>query len=414
MDRERLVRELLYQIRLGEDSQYEFKRVHIDAGTIRGPKQNDIAAELAAFANAKGGALVLGVDDKTRDVTGIPTESLDAVQGLLTRACQDNIDPPLYIFTRLVELPNHQGEMNPVIYVRVDKSLYVHSSNGRYYHRVNESKKEMPPDYLARLMMQRSQARMVWFDEQPVPGTGETDLDAALVKRFTRETQPMAGQLRKLKLIVKDEEGNECLSVAGVLMATANPAQWLPQAYIQAVCYSGERRDADQQRDAQDITGPLDRQVMQALAFIERNMKTAATKSIGRRDIPQYSLKSLFEALVNAVAHRDYAIYGGKIRLHLFADRLVIASPGALVNTMEVDELELRQATRNQLITTLLARCPVELAAVERSLMMDKRGEGVPLVLDESERLSGKRPTYQMVGEELQLTIYAAEKETDV
>jgi len=137
-------------------------------------------------------------------------------------------------------------------------------------------------------------------------------------------------------------------------------------------------------------------------------MKTTATKTIGRKDIPQYSLKAIFEALVNAVAHRDYSIYGVKIRLHMFKDSLVIASPGALVNTMEVDELELRQASRNQLITTLLARCKIDHPGIERNLMMDKRGEGVPVVLEESERLSGKRPSFEMVGEELQLTIYAA------
>lgn len=413
MDRERLVRELLYQIRLGEDSQYEFKRVSVEGGSIKGPKQRDIAEEMAAFANAKGGVVVLGVDDYTRGVMGIPSECLDAVQGMLTRACQDNIEPPLSIYTRLVELPDQAGELRPVIYVHIDKSLYVHSSNGRYFHRVNESKKEMPPDYLGRLMMQRSQARMVWLDELPVPGTDESDLDASLVERFIRGNQPTAGQLRKLKLLVRDEESTERLSVSAVLMTTDDPAQWIPSAYIQAVCYSADRRHADDQLDARDLYGPLDRQVMQALAFVERNMKTAATKNIGRMDIPQYSLNAIFEALVNAVAHRDYGIYGMKVRLHMFADHLVIASPGALINTMEVDELELRQASRNQLITSLLARCRVDHPEIERTLMMDKRGEGVPLILDESERLSGKRPAYAMVGEELQLTLYAAKKESD-
>jgi len=194
-------------------------------------------------------------------------------------------------------------------------------------------------------------------------------------------------------------------------MATTEPHQWLPDAYIQAVSYSGANRDAEDQLDAQDITGSLDAQVTQALRFVERNMKTAATKTIGRKDIPQYSLKAVFEALVNAVAHRDYAIYGSKIRLHMFADRLVLSSPGALVNTLEVGDLELRQATRNQLIATLLARCPVASPEVDRAMMMDKRGEGVPVIVNESERLSGRRPEYRMVGEELQLTIFAAAKD---
>lgn len=408
MDRERLVRELLYQIRLGEDSRYEFKQVTFKGKKLQGPEQKDLAIELAAFANTKGGCFILGVHDKTRDVLGIPTDKIDLVQQRITAACQDSIAPPLNVYTRTVELPDKQGNQHPVIYVQVDKSLFVHTANGRYYHRVNESAREMKPDYLARLMMQRSQARMIWFDEQPVPRTEEADLDPALSQRFLRGDQPAALQLRKLKLLTQDEDNNTRLSVAGVLMATNTPGQWLPGAYIQAVCYKSQHRDADDQLDAQDITGPLDQQVMQALGFVERNMKTAATKTIGRKDIPQYSLRAVFEALVNAVAHRDYAIHGSKIRLHMFSDRLVIASPGALVNTLEVDELELRQATRNQLIASLLARCSVSHGQVDRAMMMDKRGEGVPLIMRESEELSGTKPDYQLVGEELQLTMYAA------
>ena len=411
MDREKLVKELLYQIRLGEDSRYEFKRVVTKGSAIKGPKQIDIADEMAAFANAKGGFLLLGIENKTHQVSGIPLAMLDQIQQLLTRACQDNIDPPLAIFTRSIELPDNEGNQKPIIYVRIDKSLFVHASGGRYYHRVGESKKEMAPDYLARLLMQRSQARMIWFDEQAVPGTTPDDMDSSLAQRYLRDRgQSAAIQQRKLKLIVNDDDNNERLSVSGVLMATADPTQWLPSAYIQAVCYSDDKRDANDQLDAQDLTGPLDQQALQALSFVERNMKTAATKEIGRKDIPQYSLKAVFEALINAVAHRDYAVYGMKIRLHMFADCLVIASPGALVNTMDVDGLELRQATRNQLLTSLLARCRIDHPTIERNLVMDKRGEGVPVIMDEAERLGAQRPEYRLVGEELQLTLYAATK----
>jgi len=416
MDREKLVRELIYQIRLGEDSSYEFKKVTFKGGKIEGPTQKDLANEIAAFANTKGGVLLLGVNDKMqagkpREVLGIEPVRIDTVQGMITRASQDNINPPITPYTRIVEIPDHEGNQKPVIYIEIDKSLFVHSSNGKYYHRANESKKEMAPDYLGRLMMQRSQARMIWFDEQPVPRTQDADLDEALAKRFLRGNQPASIQFKKLKLLVEDEDQQLRLSVAGALMATTEPHQWLPDAYIQAVSYSGAARDADDQLDAQDIIGSLDAQVTQALRFVERNMKTGATKTIGREDVPQYSLKAVFEALVNAVAHRDYAIYGSKIRLHMFSDRLVLSSPGALVNTLEVGDLELRQATRNQLIATLLARCPVAGVEVDRGMMMDKRGEGVPIIVNESERLSGRSPEYRMVGEELQLTIFAAAKD---
>ena len=412
MDRDKLIRELLYQIRLGEDSGYEFKRIDIKGQTIKGPSQQDLADEMAAFANQKGGYLVLGVEDKSKAVSGIPLEMLDAVQQRVKNAARDNIEPPLPIYTRLLTLPDAEGDLKHVVYVVIEKSLFVHSSNGRYFHRVAESKQPMRPEYLARLMMQRSQARIVWFDESPVNGTRPDDLDISLCKKFLREKgQPESSQLRKLKMLVNDENGEQKLSVSGVLLGTSKPSEWLPHAFTQAVYYGGDRRDADDQMDAQDFTGPLDQQVVGALQFVENNMRVAARKFIGREDIPQYSLTAVFEALVNAVAHRDYDQYGSHIRLHMFADRLVVSSPGALVNTMEVDDLIARQAARNQLISSLLARCPVDHPAIRRTMMMDKRGEGVPVIIEKSRELSGKRPEYKMNGEELELTIYAASKE---
>jgi predicted HTH transcriptional regulator len=337
---------------------------------------------------------------------------LEAVQQRVKAAASDNVEPPLPIATRLLELPDEHGDMKSILHVDIEKSLFVHSSNGRYFHRVAESKQPMKQEYLARVMMQRSQSRLIWLDERPVPGTQYEDLDKSLYRKFLREeSQPDKTQLRKLRMLVSDNEGHEKLSVSGVLLGTPNPGNWLPNAFIQAVCYSGEDRHADQQLDAMDFTGPLDQQISGALSFVEKNQRVAAKKLLGREDLPQYSLTAVFEALVNAVAHRDYDIYGAHIRLHMFADRLILCSPGALVNTMEVDELMARQASRNQLITSLLARCPYEHATINRSRMMDKRGEGVPVIMSESESLSGKRPDYQMAGEELQLTIYAAQKQ---
>ncbi len=142
-------------------------------------------------------------------------------------------------------------------------------------------------------------------------------------------------------------------------------------------------------------------------------MRVEASKSGGRRDLPQYDMVAVFEALVNAVAHRDYSIEGSKIRLRLFADRLELYTPGGLPNTMTVESLAFRQASRNETITSLLAKCPVpaDIPGLEtpRATMMDRRGEGVAILLERSERLSGKRPLYELPDEsELRLTIYAA------
>ena len=159
------------------------------------------------------------------------------------------------------------------------------------------------------------------------------------------------------------------------------------------------------------ITPPLDAQALDALRFVRRNMRVAATKAVERRDVPQFSERAVFEALVNAVAHRDYSIAGARIRLHIFGNRLELYVPGALANTLTPDSMRLRQYSRNELIVSLLARCPVPgSSGAERSHMIERRGDGVPIILDESRELSGRFPLYELIDDnELRLTIWAAE-----
>ena len=71
-------------------------------------------------------------------------------------------------------------------------------------------------------------------------------------------------------------------------------------------------------------------------------------------------MRAVFEALVNAVVHRDYSRTASKIRLFMFADRLELSSPGALSNTMTVEKLRYGQATRNELLARLLSEVTVE------------------------------------------------------
>jgi predicted HTH transcriptional regulator len=182
------------------------------------------------------------------------------------------------------------------------------------------------------------------------------------------------------------------------------------------VSYRGARQDSNYQIDAKEISGPVDEQVRSALAFVRKNMKVSAKKGPARIETPQFSMRAVFEAVVNAVAHRDYSIHGSKIRLFLFDDRLELYSPGPLPNTVTIESIALRQSTRNELLTTLLAKSPVEDSPGElkRQYMMEKRGDGVPIILDESVGLSGRLPDYRMLDEaEVLLTIYAAPDSPD-
>ncbi len=246
----------------------------------------------------------------------------------------------------------------------------------------------MTSDERLRLAQQRGQARFLWFDKQPVEGTGFGSLDEVLWKPLLSTvgaTDPESA-LARMGLLTSDENGITRAAVAGVLLCSRSPEEWLPNACITATCYRGNGR-ASEQIDAQTITGPLNRQITEAVAFVVRNMRVGAYKNPARTDLPQYSEAALFEAIVNAVVHRDYSIRGSRIRLSMFADRLEINSPGGLPNNLTIDSMAVRQSTRNEALASIFGRIPVgEIrGSGNRQFFMERRGDGVPIILSETE-----------------------------
>ena len=416
--------ELLEKIRLGESSFLEFKEVRFEGARIRGPHRDSLADELAAFANGRGGVLVLGVAD-SREIVGVPLERLDAVVQLVRDACMDSIDPAIeqVVVDRLL-LPTGTGEEVAVVKVDVPRSLFVHRSPGGYMHRVADSKRPITSNVLARLFDQRGRQHVVPFDEQPLPRASLENLNPALWSRFRTQLsgEDDAAFLAKIGIAEFDEGNVAKPTVAGVLMASDDPRRWLPNAYVQAVAYRGDdiRVGADNnayQLDALDVVGPLDRQVVDSCRFVARNMKTAAVKNLGRTDKPEYDMEAVFEAIVNAVVHRDYSVHGSKVRLRLFENRLEIYSPGGIPNSLTVESLRYRQSARNEAICSLLAKCPIpdeQWLTTPRQHMMERRGEGMPIILDNSKALSGREPKIELFDHsELRLTIYAAPSDAE-
>lgn len=412
---------LLSQIAAGEDSFLEFKELVFSGKRLKGPKRNVLADEIAAFSNAHGGRLVLGIEDRTREVVGIPIEKLDSVARLVNEICHDAIDPPVDAVIERIDLPDSSGDLRWVLVLKMESSLSVHRSPGGYFLRSGLSKRRMTQDQLGRLMQQRSRSRLIQFDETAVPGTWMSHLSPALVDRFrtSRTSDDLQTLALKLGMATKTENGRTNLTLAGVLLGTRSPQRWLPNAFIQATAYRGTSigkaiDEPNYQIDAKDIFGPLDQQVEESCQFVARNQRVAARKVLGRQDRPQYDMTAIFEALVNAVAHRDYSLQRSKIRIRMFSDRLELYSPGDLVNAMTPDSMEYRQATRNEIITSLLSKCDVSrrisYVNTTRNTLMDRRGEGVPIILERSESLSGQVPVYDLIdGTELLLTIFSAE-----
>ena len=401
---------LWQQIALGEDTELELKEARFRGDRVIGPRRDDLADGLAALANGRGGRLVLGVTDERRPQRLDPAQ-LDALADLVTEICSDSVKPPLDFSHFRVSAPEPAG--GGALVVEIAEGATVHRSPGGHFRRRGDKKRQMDSAQIRRLSQARGQSDVAATDTQVVRNTGINSLRPELWRQYvsSRVDDPAEVALSKLKFLKDDSHGAPRATVGGVLLAAEDARQWLPNAWIQAVCYRGDRMDAGQQVDARDIIGPLDRQIGEAVHFVVRNRRVGAYKDPARTDVPQFSERAVFEAVVNAVVHRDYAVLGSRIRLFMFDDRLELYSPGGLCNGMTTDDLRTSQFTRNELLASRLGQCPIGdvPGTGGRQYFIERRGEGIAVIEDETFALAGERPVFESMGErELRVTLPAA------
>lgn len=393
---------------LGEDAHWEFKQIEFSGGKPKSPSQHQLADDLAAFANADGGTLLCGVTDDGQ-LQHLTREQMEALEMRIVEACRSSIAPPI-----APPIARRKLDGKGLIEVAVEAGSAMHRSPGGDLLRVGSTKRVMSSDESLRLAERRSQARLTWFDRQPMADTGFASLEEELWKPLlsASSARDPEAALFRMGILADDHTGRRCATVAGVLLCSANPQQWLPNARVIATCYAGDTR-ATGQVDARGIGGPISVQIAEAVRFVLRNARVAARKDPARVDVPQFSARAVFEAMVNAVAHRDYSIKERAVRISMFADRVEIESPGALANGLTVDNMALHQSTRNEAVASVLRYMPVkELpGAQERRYFMETRGDGVTIIIDETRRATGRDPQFELDGETLRLTIPSAELE---
>ena len=194
--------------------------------------------------------------------------------------CTDTIKPPV----RPVILRRELEEGKPFLVVEVPQGHARHDSPGGSFHRVGSSKRRMTSDERLRLAQRRGQARFLWFDKQAVPETGFRTLDESLWKPLLSAEGAADPELalEKMGLLSRGENGVTRATVAGVLLCSRAPEEWLPNACITATCYRGEDR-ATGQLDAQTIGGPLKQQISHAVAFAVRKHAGGGAEDAGAR-----------------------------------------------------------------------------------------------------------------------------------
>lgn len=371
--------ELLEIIAGGEDSYTEFKR---DIS-----QRSDFAGELVAFANTNGGQILVGVEDDGT-IVGVPNPQ--QTEEAIVNIARNNCVPPI---TPLIDRLDIAGRIVLVVQTLRRASTPHENNSGQCYIRVGSSKRLCTPQERARMLQEAS---LVHFDESPVAHTTVTDLDldafAQYYQRiyeqpFTDTDVPLPPMLTNMRFLVTDLEGASRLSMAGLLLFGKRPQDFLYYARISAVRWAGLTA-GEMIIDRQEIMGRLAQQIDQAEAFILRNTRLSTKiESVRQTDQPEYPRPAVREALVNAVAHRDYSLAGAQILLYIFDDRIEVRSPGILPNSVTLANIRTHYSRpRNETIARVLFNLGY----------VNTLGSGIPRMIRLLQEQTGREPDLEV------------------
>lgn len=152
-------------------------------------------------------------------------EQLAVLDPLINEVSSDKIKPPARVQTYRRELSGKQ-----ILPAEIPEGGALHESSGKAFVRVGNSTREMASDEESRLAQQRSQARYLWFDRQPLPDTGFESLDESLWKPMlsARAATPPEVGLEKQALLAVDDDGILRATAAGVLLGARSPSSGSP------------------------------------------------------------------------------------------------------------------------------------------------------------------------------------------
>ena len=414
---------LMASIRAGEDSELELKEVLFRGNRIALARDEvRAAARLAevfvSMANTNGGIVVMGVRDTDRTPVGIAPDKRDLLEQFVVNVATGNCVPMIVPVLNWEYLPG-VGETSVLcLVVEIPASSFdVHqTSDGRFLHRIGSHRRLIPAERLARMLNVRRMTNPI--EERPVFGSTLGDFHALRLEKYFGDRFPdwsrpadWTPTLVAHKLAAITDSG-VIPTHLGVLLFAEQPEQYLPGAYVDLASYHHDTPDGNT-ADSRRVTGPLPEQIAQVLTYFRSSalIPTASRKDWdGRHDYPSYVHTALQEAVVNAIVHRDYEVRGSQIIIRLFPDRIEFQNPGALYNTLTVENLYAgcQPARRNQFLAGFMRDYKSPLTG---SSYMEARGEGSLKLVRDSQRLSGRRPQLEQIGDATKLTIYAAKPE---
>ena len=359
------------------------------------PEAERMAETMVAFANADGGTIVVGVDAEGRATGTAYPDEVEATVHAAMRLCR----PPVQ-----VEVQQEEIAGGFAFFIRVPRSTELHSlADGRVLIRTGAENRPLTGEEIHQLASTKATGE---FEAQPVPGARREDFDEEVIDEFvarweekqgrewTRSRDDLLYQMGAL-----DEEGRP--TVAGILLFGAEPQVFLPQSGLVFVKFPGTEPRGEDGRAGygrrEEISGPLARIIQRTWAVIMEEMRVGAVvKGLEREERTEYPPAAVREALVNAVAHRDYRLRGRRIEIRMFADRMEIISPGGLPGYITLDNIVEEHFSRN----------PRIVAGLFQWGYIEELGLGVDLMIEEMTAAGHPPPHFRAEPYLFSVTLY--------
>lgn len=350
---------------------------------------------VSAFANGIGGTLFFGIDNN-RNVIGLADAQTDAET--ISRLIKERITP----YPNFILAPEREnGKDLLVLTVSAGRTTpYYYKADGvmEAYIRIgNES--VIAPDYVLNQLILKGMNRT--YDAL----TSEYDFKDYAFSKLRERYKVWTGNSMEDKLFdsfdIRDNHGK--LTNAGALLADDSPVRHsrLFCTRWNGLDKSGGIVDA---LDSAEHSGSLIILLNEGVGFVKRNMKTRWKKTANSRiEMPDYCERSVFEALVNALIHRDYLILGSEVHIDIYDDRLIISSPGGMADGTRIQERDITNISSTR-------RNPVLADVFARLGYMERQGSGFKKITEAYYAAHNYRaelePKFYSDGTSFQVTLY--------
>ncbi len=319
----------------------------------------ELANEIASFANANGGIIAVGITDDGV-IEGFNKYGIDKLNDC-QKIVSNYLNPTPIYRTELIKIRNNKNEDDNILLFHIDSALdyIVRNNKDEVYLRQGDSSIKLSASQIRSLEYERRERN---FESEVLAGTGLEDLDLDIIniyKENIEATDIPTEQVLRARGFLVNNNGELNLTKAGMLLFGKNPSIYLPGARVRVLKFEGVDFQVGMDMNiVKDKTFDkcLYRTLQEAKDFINSQLRefTHLTPNGIFKTIPEYPEFAWYEGLVNAVTHRDYSNNGEHITVKLYDDRLEIASPGKLGGFVTIDTMTTKRYSRNPQIARVL------------------------------------------------------------